>query len=350
MTFHAGLSRAIRIRRLSHEDDSEHRSRISGLQLAVLSSAIALVCCGCDLSLHRAKDSMPEEERTPHWLVEQRVSTKLREFRANPSLIEAWVDSVPVEYRREFLNRPFAWNYAFFNKISYLIFAYIVVLSIFPMYRAYSDIQEEYWPGENTKRRPHLKVRSHNIIDRKQQLCWGLFKRDFGPLSFDVGMNQDRADINEYRGLLHWFRDVVEKALSFALVVFFVFFLARLIYYLWEFSSGQGWKLAFVVLDINIALTACGFALIADGFIHIACMTDAPGISRTLDSLIVILVGFIVMTLEARPAPYAAISFGLGEDGATLPWVCLVIAILFLARWLVRNHTWNDFIGPRENR
>ena len=68
MTFHAGLSRAIRIRRLSHEDNSEHRSWISGLQLAISSIAIALVCCGCDLATHNAKDSRPVEEHTPHWL------------------------------------------------------------------------------------------------------------------------------------------------------------------------------------------------------------------------------------------------------------------------------------------
>lgn len=350
MTFHAGLSRAIRIRCLSHEDNSEHRSWISGLQLAISSIAIALVCCGCDLTIHHAKDSRPVEEHTPHWLVEQRVSTKLLEFRANPSLIEAWVDSVPVEYRREFLNRPYAWRYAFFEDIWSSIAGWMIVVAIALMGLAHRLGQERHWPGESINPHPNRGVRNHNIIDRKQQFFSGLLKRDFGPLSFDVGMNQDRADINEYRGLLHWFRDVIEKALSIALVVFFAFFLARLVYYLWEFSNGQGWKLAFIVLDINIALTACGFALIADGFIHIACMTDAPGISRTLDSLIVILVGFIVMTLEARPAPYAAISFGFGEDGATLPWVCLVIAILFLARWLVRNHTWNGFIGPRENR
>jgi hypothetical protein len=179
---------------------------------------------------------------------------------------------------------------------------------------------------------------------------WGfltLLTRDIASLSFDVSMHQDRAEITEYRGLIHWFRDVCEKLLALVLIVSFAYFLTRFLSHLIYMMSGEGWYLTLLPVDVNVAITIVGFALIVDGFVIVSTMTDAPGIGRTLDAVIVILAGYVVMLVEAEPGLHALVAFRLGPTPWLAPVLAVVIGFLFVVRWIVRHHTIHEWRGER---
>jgi hypothetical protein len=174
-----------------------------------------------------------------------------------------------------------------------------------------------------------------------------LIRQDLTTSIYDVGIHRKQPEVREYSGVIHWVRDLIEKCLSLLLVVFFIAFLARLIGYVVNFVDGELWRLALVCLDINIALVIVGCALIVDGLIQVSAMTDAPGISHTLDAVIVILAGIIVMLVEASPGEAASVAFGLREPQWLAPLLAGMIATLFGVRWFVQHLTLKDWRGDR---
>jgi len=187
------------------------------------------------------------------------------------------------------------------------------------------------------------------FLTGKQHKAKGLFLRDFGSLSYDMATHCDRAEVSEYRGILHWHRDATEKFISLFLVLIFTFFLSKAIMYSISYLNGDVWRLFLIPLDLNIVLSFIGFALIIDGLIIVAAMTDAPGVGRTLDSIIVVLAGVIVLLVEAKPGRESLVTFSLGEN----PWMAAIlaftIAILFFTRWIIRHHTIDEWKGNSNN-
>jgi len=187
------------------------------------------------------------------------------------------------------------------------------------------------------------------FLTGKQHKAKGLFLRDFGSLSYDMATHCDRAEVSEYRGILHWHRDATEKFISLFLVLAFTFFLSKAIMYSISYLSGDAWRLFLIPLDLNIVLSFIGFALIIDGLIIVAAMTDAPGIGRILDSVIVVLAGVIVLLVEAKPGKESLITFSLGNN----PWMTAIlafaIAFLFFTRWIIRHHTIVEWKGNSNN-
>jgi hypothetical protein len=172
-----------------------------------------------------------------------------------------------------------------------------------------------------------------------------LLLRDFEPISYDSSLHRERADPSEYRGLIHWFRDVVEKTLSIGLIFGFGLFLVRGVSYVLAWANGEGWRLLLIPVDLNVALTFAGFALILDSLIVVSTMTDAPGIGRTLDAVIVVLAGFVVMLVEARPGDHSLVRFSFGNPPYLGSVMALMIGALFVVRWVVRNKNWNELVG-----
>lgn len=173
----------------------------------------------------------------------------------------------------------------------------------------------------------------------------GLFARDFGPLSFDVSTHGDKAEISEYRGLIHWFRDVIEKILSLFLIIGFSVFLSKSCGYMWDYLTGETWRLVLIPLEINIIIGFVGLTLIVDGLIIVSSMTDAPGIGRVLDAVIIVLAGVIVMFLQAEPGEISLVSFSLGPQPTIPLFIAFAIGFLFIIRWIVRHHTIAELKG-----
>jgi hypothetical protein len=182
-------------------------------------------------------------------------------------------------------------------------------------------------------------------LDRRVTGARNLFVRDFASLSFDIGTHTNKAEVSEYRGLIHWFRDVIEKLLSVFLLMCFGFSLSRAVFYLLVYVFGPRWQLCLIPLDVNMAVTFIGIGLIIDGFILVSTMTDAPGITRTLDSVIVVLAGIVVMLIEPKPGVTSLLTFTLGDNPWLVPILAGVIGLLFLVRWFVRRHSLYDMLG-----
>jgi hypothetical protein len=181
----------------------------------------------------------------------------------------------------------------------------------------------------------HLRHQAKN----KMLHLRSLFARDIGPLTFDVSTHADIAEISEYRGLIHWHRDVIEKLLSVLLTIVFCSFIGRGLAYLVEFLRGSEIK-PFLKNDIQTAALIVGFALIIDGILLVAAMTDAPGIGRTLDSLIVVLAGIIILIFDPNILMNGNFT-GLGT------WLVVTVALLFIVRWVIRHHTINEWMGKK---
>ncbi len=198
---------------------------------------------------------------------------------------------------------------------------------------------------------------SRHLVDGKIRLPGALLRRDVGPVTFDVTTHSDFAEVAEYRGLIHWHRDVVEKILSILLALAFCFFLGRMLSYIIHFVLGRE-VLDFIFYDIGFAARTAGLALVVDGVVLVASMTDAPGIGRALDSIIVFLVGatnlILVPAIERAVLPHNRLggaSPTAGDSWNTLmPGVCLaaVVAVLFVVRWIIRHHTLSDWKGRTE--
>ena len=62
----------------------------------------------------------------------------------------------------------------------------------------------------------------------------------------------------------------------------------------------------------------------------VASMTDAPGIGRTLDSLIVILAGVVVLLLRVRPGERSLVTFWLGDHRWLASALSLAVGVLFV--------------------
>lgn len=189
---------------------------------------------------------------------------------------------------------------------------------------------------------PHGSALERHLIGVKLREPAGLLARDIGPLSFDVATHSDLAEVSEFRGILHWHRDVLEKFLSLVLVVAFSFFLGRAFLYLFDFLKGAEQLTIALARDVSAAALMVGLVLIIDGLILVASMTDAPGIGRTLDSLIVVLSGVVIATFhphaqsdgfEVRPLPYSGVL------------LIVVVAVLFIVRWVIRHHTIREWRG-----
>jgi hypothetical protein len=183
-------------------------------------------------------------------------------------------------------------------------------------------------------------VSHRHLVNGKMKKMSGLFARDVGPLTFDVATHSDFAEVSEYRGLVHWQRDVVEKILSLFLVVLFSVFLGRAFLYLIDFMRGDATLVEAIKADVHLAAILVGFALIVDGVLLVAAMTDAPGIGRTLDSLIVVLAGVIIIFFDPQKIDDTAI----GEIGI---YLILTIALLFVVRWIIRHHTIKEWTGEQ---
>lgn len=252
------------------------------------------------------------------------------------TLFEAIRRSDPV-LRKEILARAGVWRVQALRAGEWIIFGLLLIVPVTLMAVAYARTRGEWVDGDE-------QASPFSLVGKRRQAVL-LFDRDFGPLSFDVSMHHDRAEITEYRGLIHWIRDACEKVLAIALVAGFTLFLARAISYGWLWATGEGWRLVFLSLDVNVAITLAGFALIIDGFIIVSTMTDAPGIGRTLDAVIVVLAGYVVMLVEAQPGIHTLISFTVGQPSWLAPLLAVVIAVLFTVRWIVRHHTLNAWLG-----
>jgi len=176
------------------------------------------------------------------------------------------------------------------------------------------------------------------VIDRKLRSVSGLFARDVGPLTFDVATHSDVAEIAEYRGMIHWHRDVLEKLLSVFLILLFAVFLGRGALYLIDFLRGDTTLEIALRNDIHIAALLIGLALVIDGVLLVAAMTDAPGIGRTLDSLIVVLAGVVIIFFDPKKIDVASVS-NLGL------YLVLAVAGLFVVRWVIRHHTIGEWWG-----
>jgi hypothetical protein len=184
---------------------------------------------------------------------------------------------------------------------------------------------------------PPDKVQRH-LVDRKLRTARALLARDVGPLTFDVATHSDLAEIAEYRGLIHWHRDVVEKLLSLLLVLLFAVFLGRGALYLVDFLRGDTTLEVALRNDVHLAALFIGLALIVDGVLLVAAMTDAPGIGRTLDSLIVVLAGIVIVFFD----PYKITIASVGSLGL---YLVFAVAALFLVRWVIRHHTITEWRG-----
>jgi hypothetical protein len=181
-----------------------------------------------------------------------------------------------------------------------------------------------------------------------------LFIRDTGPLSFDVATHSDAAEIGEYGGLLHWFRDTLEKCMTILLILVFCLFLGRAAEYAIDFLRGDPCVQDAMQYDMVMAGRMIGLALIVDGVLLVAAMTDAPGIGRTLDSLIVILTG-IVITITAMwvhhvvgGAPSSTVDWGAVQRSS--PFFLVAIAGLFVVRWMIRHHTLGAWLARDERK
>lgn len=165
------------------------------------------------------------------------------------------------------------------------------------------------------------------------------FYQDFGILEYDQVMHHKGVRWSHYGGVIHWTRDTIEKMLSISMIFIFIFFVARLIRYVLFWITGEGWRLLFLPLDVNFAITAVGVALIIDSIILVSTMTDAPGIARALDAVIVALAGYVIMLVEATPGKESLLSFRIIHDDGFARYLPFMIAALFIVRWFVRNPT-----------
>jgi hypothetical protein len=233
------------------------------------------------------------------------------------------------EKRMDILSRAVSWKLLKFSMVELGVFLFIILIWFLIAFvighRGIRDIREQ------------------------EQRPFQLLKRDFAPISFDTSLHRLNAHPSEYRGFIHWYRDVVEKSLSVGLIFGFALFVARATGYVFYWASGEAWRLIFLSVDINVGLTLIGFALILDALVVVSTMTDAPGIGRTLDAAIVVLAGFVVMLVEASPGRYSIVKFSFGE-GYLGPIMAITIAILFIVRWVVRNRSYNELLTGIETR
>ena len=242
--------------------------------------------------------------------------------------------------RHEILNRTSVWKNlkaTTWELISAFLMFFGWLAVVYFVGHRYRYAQEKKHPNTEENR-----GKTGEEYYKYKELCKSPLKlifRDLEPVSYDTSLHRTFAQESEYRGFLHWNRDVLEKLLSLALMLTFCLFLARAGRYICYWVMGEAWKLVYVPLDINIALTFLGFALIIDGFILVSTMTDAPGISRTLDTVIVVLAGSLVMLVEARPGVNTLVTFRFSESPWMVPLMAGTIGLLFLVRWVVRNRS-----------
>jgi hypothetical protein len=257
------------------------------------------------------------------------------------------LSQLPFSERLKALQFPGVWRLSTPRKFEIIIAGIIICTSFLIMLLSYCLINKEkeqipnYWNIEDKEK--------FSGLDKVQDLK-SLFIRDFGSLSYDMATHESRAEVNEYRGLIHWHRDVIEKFLSVFLIFIFSFFVAKAIGYFYDYCCEDNiWRLCLISLDINFVITFIGWTLIIDGLVIVASMMDAPGVSKTLDSLIVILAGIIVMLFNAAPDEISLVRFRVEAPQWLLPGLAITICFLFFARWIVRHHTVEDWRGIKTN-
>jgi hypothetical protein len=220
-------------------------------------------------------------------------------------------------FRRELLERPFFWHLLKLSSREWWIFVASIYLTFLLMLCfSQSEIRERNNGDSEFKEGARRFSR--------------LFAQDFMPVAIDV--DHGRFVRHSYRGAIHWFRDVSEKFLAIVLILVFDFYLAKASGYFISYASGDAWRLVFLPLEINALLAFSGWFLIIDGLIQTSAMFDAPGVSRTIDSLIVILAGFVVMIVEAFPGEHSLVSFTVGHPSSLAPTLSGAIGLLFCVR------------------
>ena len=228
--------------------------------------------------------------------------------------------------RREILARPYIWNANYWQWPEWISLALLTGVTAILMRRkrSFYALDLDALPSDS-------KVKG--VLGDSP---WNqLLGRDFTAMAMDVHHGRESLDIRHYRGAIHWFRDATEKSLSFALILGFNFCLIKIMHYSIWYLSGQAWHLIFIPFDINIVLAIAGWSLIIDGLIQISAMVDAPGVSRTLDSMIVIVAGFVIMLVNAEPGEHHLVTFGFGKPPEQVVYLSVVISILFLVRTAV---------------
>lgn len=184
-----------------------------------------------------------------------------------------------------------------------------------------------------------------HLVDRKMHSVRGLLARDIGPLTFDVASHSDLAEVSEYRGIIHWHRDVIEKLLSVLLALIFSVFLGRGIFYGFAFFKSCMNIPAAITHDIDLIGAIIGLALVLDGILLVAAMSDAPGIGRTIDSLIVVLTGVAISSFFPLKQAKNTLHDNLGGTSII---IIFAVALLFIVRWIIRHHTLAEWIGMQK--
>lgn len=159
-----------------------------------------------------------------------------------------------------------------------------------------------------------------------------LIRMDLGTSSYEPKVNQEPDQI-KYEGIFHWHRDVIEKLLSLVSVLLFAFFVSRFIFYFIDLFAGNIGRLNFIFFDLNLILAAISFLLIIDGLMVVAAMTDAPGINKILDSIIVVLSGVTILGLDVRYSPETLVKINFNwQDVLLMALLGIVIGLLFLIK------------------
>lgn len=235
------------------------------------------------------------------------------------------------EVRKVILGIPDTWKYAGFSSIDAWF-----VLAIMMLWAIMTSLAHCFQTDQEVAEMLEL------IEKNGMSFVGATFKylfQDFGYLLHEQVMHHKKTHKGPYGGILHWFRDTIEKMLSVSLVGVFVMFLARVLKYVYWWFSGEGWKFVMLPMDVNAAITIVGFALIIDSMILVSAMTDAPGIAETLDAIILALAGYVIMLVEAVPGHSSIVSFQFNNQGGTAIAFPLVTGVLFVIRWFVRNPT-----------
>lgn len=254
------------------------------------------------------------------------------------------------ETRISVLNMPGTWQYArISSEDAWIILALITLWAVMVSLAACMQTNEDL----------NLVAGDGNAGGMTFAKATGRYiSQDFGYMLFEQVMHHKQTHRGPYGGMLHWFRDTIEKMLSLSLVIIFVLFLARVLKYVYWWFSGAGWKFAVLPMDVNAAITVVGFALIIDSIILVSAMTDAPGIAETLDAIILALAGYVIMLVEALPGKHSVIAFQFSNHGGTAIAFPLLTGALFIVRWFVRNPTLkamhsgrlpNQYVEPMAN-
>lgn len=274
-------------------------------------------------------------------------------------LIISKLNSTSYKERKVILERPGVWQLLIPATWECYLFGIILVFVLLLM--CFSSKSQRHNCNENEKNKCGMGELtwddyknnkkyiedSINLQFKKQSNPLGLLLRDFGSLAYDGSSHNERAEVREYRGFLSWHRDVTEKMLSIFLVIFFSFYLVRILKYFMCFINGETWYLTLMPIELNFVLSLIGFSIIVDGFIIFAAMTDAPGIGKILDSMIVILAGVVLLLVEATPGDRSIVAFSVSNN-TLLIGISGIISLLFMTKWIVKHHTIRELIGKEK--